>query len=209
MMTMIPGTLFIIAAPSGGGKTSLIERLVKAVKNLEVSVSHTTRCKRPGEIEGFNYFFIEKAIFADMLQRNIFLEYATVYGESYGTSREWVHEKLKQGVDIILEIDWQGARQVKKIIPDCVSIFILPPTLTTLHQRLIDRGQDKAEVIEKRMLQAKDEIKHCDEFDYLIVNEDFEKTLSQLLHIIHASQLRQSKQQQRYANLIKELTNCS
>lgn len=206
MKNTVPGTLYIIAAPSGGGKTSLVDRLVKSLDQIEVSISHTTRKKRSGEIHGINYYFIDQKTFEEMRQQEIFLEHATVYGESYGTSRDWVLNKLKNGIDIILEIDWQGARQIKKIISDCVSIFILPPALSILHQRLISRGQDDPEIIEKRMQQAKNEIRHCYEFDYLIINETFEITVDNLMHIIHANRLLQRKQSLRYLKLLNELT---
>jgi guanylate kinase len=203
----IKGTLYIISAPSGAGKTSLVEQLIKEIDDIAVSISYTTRSRRAGEVDYKNYFFIDQLTFDQMLSRGAFLEYATVYGQSYGTSREWVMEKLEQGIDIILEIDWQGAAQVRELLPDCISIFILPPSLEALHERLQKRGQDNQAIIEKRMLEAQNDISHYNEFDYLLVNEHFEKTLDDLKGIIRSGRYRLEKQVLRHADLLNNLLN--
>ena len=177
--------LFIIAAPSGGGKTSLTRALVKSVDNLVISVSHTTRPIRPGEKDGVNYHFITKQEFHRLRdEQKVFLEYATVFGYLYGTSREWVLSQLKQNKDVILEIDWQGAQQIRKLFNDTVSIFILPPSMEILRKRLEERGQDSPAVIEKRMQAAEEECSHKDEFDHVIVNNDFNDAVTELKNII-------------------------
>ncbi len=181
---MTKGTLFIIAAPSGAGKTSLVKELVDQTDNLIVSVSHTTRSPRPGEEDGVNYHFVAQDDFLKMMERGDFLEHAQVFDNYYGTSQRWVEEQLNTGQDVILEIDWQGARQVRQIMPDCIGIFILPPSRQTLEDRLRSRGQDSEEVIARRMQDAKSEISHYGEFDYLVVNDDFETALVDLAAII-------------------------
>ena len=178
--------LFIIAAPSGGGKTSLTKALVKSVDNLVISVSHTTRPMRPGEKDGVNYHFVTPEKFQELIQQNIFLEHAKVlgFGYDYGTSREWVMSQLKQNKDVILEIDWQGAQQIRKLFDDTVSIFILPPSMEILRKRLEERGQDSPAVIEKRMQAAEEECSHKDEFDHVIINNDFNDAVTELKNII-------------------------
>lgn len=176
--------LFIIAAPSGGGKTSLTRALVKSLDNLVISVSHTTRPIRPGETDGVNYHFVSAEAFSALIQREVFLEYATVFGYQYGTSREWVSAQLKKNQDVILEIDWQGAQQVRRLFKDTVSIFILPPSMEVLRKRLEERKQDAPAVIEKRMQAAKEECSHQNEFDYVITNDDFDTAVSDLKNII-------------------------
>ena len=180
---MIKGTLFIIAAPSGGGKTSLVKELVAQTKDLIVSISHTTRSPRPGEVDGTDYHFVTEQAFLDMMERGDFLEHAQVFDNYYGTSQRWVEEQLDAGKDVILEIDWQGARQVRRIMPDSIGIFILPPSRQTLEARLRSRGQDSDEIIARRMQDAKSEISHYGEFDYLVVNDDFEVALADLAAI--------------------------
>ena len=176
--------LFIIAAPSGCGKTSLVKALMERSKNLSVSVSYTTRKSRKGEVNGENYHFVSKATFAQMITNNDFVEYAEVFGNMYGTARSSINEKLNANIDIILEIDWQGARQVRKNLPDTVSIFILPPSKDALLERLKNRGQDDDETISKRMENAEREMSHYEEFDYIIINEQFDSALSDLMNII-------------------------
>jgi len=176
--------LFIIAAPSGCGKTSLVKALMERSKNLSVSVSYTTRKARKGEVNGENYHFVSKDTFAEMITNNDFVEYAEVFGNMYGTARSSINEKLSANIDIILEIDWQGARQVRKNMPDTVSIFILPPSKDALLERLKSRGQDDDVIISKRMENAEREMSHYEEFDYIIINEQFDFALIDLMNII-------------------------
>ncbi len=187
---MSAGSLFLISAPSGAGKTSLVDALVKAANNIEtenlcVSVSHTTRPMRPGEVDGINYHFVSAEVFAQMVERDEFLEHAEVFGNNYGTSKAWVKQRLQESCNVILEIDWQGADQVKQIMPEAISIFILPPSLETLRARLTSRGQDDPGVIEKRMTEAVNEISHYPQADYLLINDNFEAALAGLMDIIH------------------------
>lgn len=177
---MNKGNLYIIAAPSGAGKTSLVKKLISKLGNLVVSVSHTTRQSRPGEIDGKDYFFISVETFRQMQGENAFLECAQVFDNFYGTAQQTVEDNLTQGRDVILEIDWQGAQQVRKLIPDCISIFILPPSIKVLQQRLENRGKDNADIIARRMRDAVTEMSHYPEFDYLIVNDDFNVALEAL-----------------------------
>ncbi len=176
--------LIIIAAPSGCGKTSLVKALLDSYDNLCVSVSHTTRKARKGEIDGENYHFISTETFKEMIGNNDFIEHAEVFGNMYGTSRANIKEKLENNVDIILEIDWQGARQVRQNMPDSISIFILPPSINTLRERLTNRGQDDEDTISKRMANSKTEISHYNEFGYLIINNQFDSALNDLKSII-------------------------
>lgn len=199
------GTLYVIAAPSGAGKTSLVNALVKVNDNIKVSISHTTRPKRPGEQEGVDYYFVSKSEFEGMIAKHCFLEYAEVYGHYYGTSREWVEKQLQQDIDVILEIDWQGAQQVRKLYPASQSIFILPPSRQILKARLMDRNQDSEQVIEQRLAAADSDIAHYHEFDYLVVNNIFETALVDLQTILHANRLRQGRQAQKFKGLLSEL----
>ncbi|RAU16900.1 guanylate kinase [Nitrincola tibetensis] len=199
------GTLYILSAPSGAGKTSLVRALLAEDQQVRVSVSHTTRAMRVGEVEGQDYNFVSHDEFNAMIEAGQFLEFADVFGNKYGTSQAWVIEQLKQGVDVILEIDWQGAAQVRHLMPEAVCIFILPPSRDTLLQRLNARGQDSAEVIAGRMAEAVSEMSHYPEFDYLIVNDDFATALRDLQSVFVAQRLRQSSQQVRYASLLTEL----
>jgi len=201
------GQLFIIAAPSGGGKTSLVRALLECLDALTVSVSHTTRPARPGEQEGRDYYYIDTATFESLIAADAFLEYAPVFDHYYGTRRDEVERNLSQGVDVILEIDWQGARQVRAKWPTSQSIFILPPSLTALRQRLQQRGQDRPEIIERRMRDAVSEMRHYNEFDYLIVNDDFEQSLATLRAIFIASRQRKEMQILRHRRLIDALLN--
>jgi len=176
--------LFIIAAPSGCGKTSLVKALLGSSSKLSVSVSHTTRKPRKGEINGENYHFVSKERFGEMISNNDFVEHAEVFGNMYGTARSNIKKKLEANIDIILEIDWQGARQVRENMPNSISIFILPPSKNVLLQRLTDRGQDDEETISKRMKNSESEMSHYDEFEYLVVNDQFDSALNDLKAII-------------------------
>lgn len=183
------GSLFLISAPSGAGKTSLVDALIKAANNSDseklcVSISHTTRPMRPGELDAVNYHFVSSKVFAQMVENKEFLEHAEVFGNNYGTSKAWVNQRLQQSCDVILEIDWQGADQVKQIMPEAVSIFILPPSLEALRARLTSRGQDDLSVIEKRMAEAVSELSHFAQADYLLINDNFEAALDGLMDII-------------------------
>ena len=204
--------LFIIAAPSGCGKTSLVEALIKKTKNLCVSVSHTTRPPRPDEVNGINYYFVSINEFEKMIKNNAFVEHATVFDNHYGSSTKLIREKLDKGVDVILEIDWQGARQVKENMPNSVSIFILPPSKEALLGRLQQRAQDNDATINKRMSDAQNQMQHFNEFDYLVINDDFNSALNDLNLIIcrpdKASErfsLSLSEQSKKYINLLKKL----
>ena len=199
------GTLFTVSAPSGAGKTSLVSALVKSNPEVCVSISHTTRPMRPGEIDGVNYHFVDHATFESMLEQGAFLEQAQVFSNRYGTSQQWVVDTLKQGIDVILEIDWQGAEQVRKLMPDTVSLFILPPSLACLRQRLTGRGQDAAAVIEARMNEAISEMSHYVEADYLIVNDDFTVALAQFQALVTSQHLRLSRQAERHCQLLSDL----
>ncbi len=181
---MKAGTLFIFSAPSGAGKTSLANALVESLPDLVFSVSHTTRPPRPGEQHGVHYYFVTQKDFEEMIAAGRFLEYARVFDHLYGTSRAVVENLLKQGKDVILDIDWQGARSIKQQMPQAVGIFILPPSRAALKERLTLRGQDPPEVIERRMREASAEMRHYDEFDYVVVNDEFEAALQDLKAII-------------------------
>jgi len=205
VMSATTGTLYIVSAPSGAGKTSLVKALVDAQPQVRVSVSHTTRAMRPGEVDGVNYHFVSRDEFLARLERNEFLEHAEVFGNLYGTSQRWLEQTLAEGYDLILEIDWQGAQQVRRLMPQAQSIFILPPTQEALRQRLNNRGQDSDEIIEKRMREAVSEMSHYVEYDYLVINDDFAHALIDLQSIFRANQLKQQAQQQRHARLLSEL----
>jgi len=205
VMSATTGTLYIVSAPSGAGKTSLVKALVDAQPQVRVSVSHTTRAMRPGEVDGVNYHFVSREEFLARLERNEFLEHAEVFGNLYGTSQRWLEQTLAEGYDLILEIDWQGAQQVRRLMPQAKSIFILPPTQEALRQRLNNRGQDSDEIIEKRMREAVSEMSHYIEYDYLVINDDFAHALIDLQSIFRANQLKQQAQQQRHARLLSEL----
>ncbi|MBK8536124.1 MAG: guanylate kinase [Candidatus Competibacteraceae bacterium] len=199
------GTLYIVAAPSGAGKTSLVKRLVETTPGVAVSISHTTRPPRPGERNGEHYHFVPMATFEAMIASDAFLEHAQVFGNRYGTSRTAVLAQLETGQDVILEIDWQGARQVKALLPDSLTIFILPPSRAALRQRLSGRGQDSAEIIERRMAAALDELSHYAEFDYLVMNDDFATALDQLRAILIAQRQRRAAQLERQQELLQAL----
>jgi guanylate kinase len=199
------GSLFIVAAASGTGKTSLVKALVDAMPGLGVSVSHTTRPIRPGEIDGVNYHFTAREEFVRMIGDGEFLEHAEVFGNLYGTSKQWVVEQLQQDRDVILEIDWQGAQQVRRLLPESIGIFILPPSLEALQSRLTGRGQDSPEVIANRLHEAQGDIAHYAEFDYLVVNDDFNAALADLKSVVRAARLSYRSQSVRQEVLIQRL----
>ena len=203
---MILGNLFIITAASGAGKTSLVSELLAKDDQVKLSISHTTRQPRPGEQEGAHYHFVNDAQFMSILNAGGFLESADVHGAKYGTSQASVDAALQAGFDVILEIDWQGAAQVRKLYPQSISIFILPPSVETLAARLNSRGQDSVEVIQKRLAAARAEMSHVVEFDYVTINDTFELALQDLMAIIRASGLKSQSQLQRHAKLIQQLT---
>lgn len=205
MSTSGTGTLYIISAPSGAGKTSLVKALTDDLPFIRVSVSHTTRSARPGETDGVNYNFTSVDSFQEMIGRGEFLEHAEVFGNFYGTSHPWVKQTLAQGYDLILEIDWQGAQQVRRLAPESRSIFILPPSIEALRQRLNNRGQDNGDVIDGRMQQATAEMSHYVEYDYLIINDDFDTALNELKSVFISGRLQQTAQQQRHSELLAKL----
>lgn len=201
------GTLYTVSAPSGAGKTSLVAALIERSEKLVVSVSHTTRPIRPGETDGVNYHFVAESEFLAMLERTEFLEHARVFDNLYGTSQIWVEEQLDRGIDVILEIDWQGAQQVKRLMPQSQAIFILPPSRDALEQRLNARGQDGADTIQRRLSEAAEEMSHYTESDYLVINNQFELALTELQAIITSARLRTGKQVSELATLLQNLLN--
>ena len=201
------GQLLIVSAPSGAGKTSLIKALMEQDQRVEVSVSHTTRPQRPGEVQGVNYFFISTETFHEMREAGAFFESAEVFGHFYGTSLTQLEARLSDGADVILEIDWQGAQQVRKLLPDSTWLFILPPSLKALKARLQARGQDAEDTIEIRMRAARDEMSHWDEADYLIINDQFDSALEALQALVRSLRLRTGQQQSVLQNLIEDLLN--
>ena len=205
MSTQGTGTLYIISAPSGAGKTSLVSALLEDLSFVRVSVSHTTRAARPGETDGVNYHFTNVDDFRAMIDRGEFLEHAEVFGNYYGTSHPWVKETLAGGQDLILEIDWQGAQQVRRLVPEARSIFILPPSIEALRQRLNNRGQDNGDIINSRMQEAAAEMSHYVEYDYLIINDDFATALNELKSIFISGRLSQAAQHQRHSQLLARL----
>ena len=199
------GQLYVVSAPSGAGKTSLVKALVDGNNALAVSVSHTTRAKRPGEVDGINYHFVSVAEFNNLKEQGGFFEWAQVFDNFYGTSKQGVIEQLNQGMDVILEIDWQGAAQVKQQMPNAVAIFILPPSTAALRQRLTGRGQDDESIIERRMQSARDEISHYGDADYVVLNDQFETALNELQTIIKSQRLTQHHQSLRLTSVIDDL----
>jgi guanylate kinase len=200
------GTLYILSAPSGAGKSSLLRALLDTVGDtVAVSVSHTTRKPRPGEIDGRDYHFVGPATFQAMVEAGAFLEHARVFDNHYGTSRPAVEQQLLAGQDVILEIDWQGARLVRELMPESTGIFILPPSREALRERLQGRGQDDDAVIERRMRDAISEMSHYDEYDYLVINDVFERALEDLVAILRSRRLRLADQSQRLAGLLRTL----
>jgi len=203
--TSFTGTLFIFSAPSGAGKTSLVKALLDCTSHIGVSVSHTTRAPRPGETDGKDYNFVSVDSFRQLIEDNAFLEHAQVFDNFYGTSQQWVESELAEGRDVILEIDWQGAQQVRHLMPDAVSVFILPPSIEALQQRLSGRGQDSDETIARRMRDAQSEMSHYGEFDYLIVNDDFDNALQELRAVVVARRHRLAAQQVRHQQTLQAL----
>ena len=199
------GNVFIICAPSGAGKTSLVAELLRRDRGARLSVSHTTRAPRPGEQDGRDYHFVSRPTFEAMIGRGEFLESAQVHGNLYGTSQRWMDNQRAQHVDIVLEIDWQGAQQVRRLIVDAIGIFILPPSLAALRRRLNERGQDSTAVIERRLQAAKGEIAHLADFDYVIINNNFDDAVEDLVSIVRAARLRTASQVSRHSDLINTL----
>ena len=206
MINKIKGNLFIISAASGAGKTTLVKKLLTLINDLTLSISHTTRNPRPGEIDGKDYFFVTNEIFAEMVKEDKFLETAKCHGSFYGTSRNFVQEVRDTGKDIIFEIDWQGAKSIKAIFPEAISIFILPPSLKKLEERLIARGQDSEDTIKVRLSAAKSEMSHVNQFDYVTINDNFDDALKELQSIIMAKKLNTKHQKNNYQKLIDQLT---
>lgn len=204
-MSIEAGTLFVVAAPSGAGKSTLVNALLEREPTISLSVSHTTRPPRPGERYGRHYYFVERGEFEREIAEDIFLEHAEVHGNLYGTSRTTVQALLAQGRDVLLEIDWQGAEQIRRSKPDCVSVFILPPSRAELERRLRGRGSDSAEVIERRLHNSRGEIAHADQFDYILINDAFEQALGDLQAIVRAVRQRSALQWRRHEALIAEL----
>ena len=204
-MQQSQGTLYIISAPSGAGKTSLVKALLEQDAKVRVSVSHTTRAPRDGEVDGVAYNFVSLAEFDQVIDAGQFLEYAEVFTNKYGTSKLWVEEQLAAGIDVILEIDWQGAQQVREKMPNALSIFILPPSRAELERRLTGRGTDSAEIIAGRMAQAESEMSHFGEFDYLVINDQFDDALNQLQAIFTANRLKMGVQTAVQKSLLEDL----
>jgi guanylate kinase len=196
------GALFIISSPSGGGKTSLVRALLEAEPEVRLSVSYTTRAARPGEVDGRDYHFVTPPVFERMLEAGEFLESAVIYGNRYGTSQKWIERERAEGHDVLLEIDWQGAQQVRRLMRQVVSIFILPPSPEVLESRLRGRGEDSEEVVTRRLAAARDEIAHVSEYEYVIINEDFNRAAQDLRSIIRAERLKLARQLARNINLI-------
>lgn len=199
------GNFYVVAAPSGAGKTSLVRALVNSLENIKLSISYTTRPPRSSDIEGVDYHFVNEEKFQKMISNQQFLEYAIVYDYHYGTSREWVLKELNKGIDVLLEIDWQGARQIRQQFSQTISIFILPPSMKVLYERLNKRNRDNVAIIRDRMEHARSEITHYHEFDYLIVNDDFNSALQDLTHIVKTQRLRCSSQEYHLVSLLAEL----
>ena len=202
---MSKGTLYVVSAPSGAGKTSLVKAMLERDSGILVSVSHTTREMRPGEVDGVDYNFVAMDEFNKMIEAAAFLEFAEVFTNKYGTSQLWVQEQLDNGKDVILEIDWQGAQQIRRLMPECLSIFIVPPSKEALRERLNNRGQDSEEVIEHRMSEAVSEMSHYGEYDYLVVNDEFDTALNDLHSIFVAQRLKLDNQQDSQSELLTSL----
>jgi guanylate kinase len=201
----MPGNLFIISAPSGAGKTSLVHALLGINTHIDLSISYTTRDPRPGEQDGKDYHFVSRDTFLEMAKRGEFMESAEVYGNLYGTSQTWISQEIARGRDILLEIDWQGAAQVRRLFPDSISIFVLPPSIATLEQRLKGRGKDDDAVIRKRMAAVREDVAHVAEFDYVIINDNLDDALRELDAVVVSARLRCAKQLSRHHDLINQL----
>lgn len=203
-MTATPGSLFIVSAPSGAGKTSLVRAILQSGVDLSLSISYTTRAARSEEVEGRDYHFISRENFEEMRRNGEFLESAQVYGNYYGTSKKWINEAIAAGRDVLLEIDSQGARQVRQVFPQAISLFILPPSLEVLEMRLRSRGQDSPEAIGRRLASAREEVSHVSEYDYVIINETLDRALYDLRCIVQAERLRTAKQLVRHCNMLEQ-----
>jgi guanylate kinase len=201
----LSGSLIVVSAPSGAGKSSLVKALIASMENVQVAVSHTTRVPRPGEVNGEHYHFVDPDRFRQMVAEDAFLEHAQVFDNYYGTARQSLQAPLRAGCDLILEIDWQGARQVAELFPDAISLFIAPPGLEALRDRLVARGQDDAAVIERRMRDARAEMSHANEFDYLLINDVFDEALAQMRCLVSAVRLRRELQIRRHPQLFDGL----
>jgi guanylate kinase len=199
------GCLFVLAAPSGGGKTSLVAALLEREPGIRLSVSYTTRAPRPGEEDGVHYHFVDEPRFMALKAAGELLEHAYVHGHWYATSATWLREQVAQGRDVLLEIDWQGAAQVRRLVPDAVLVFILPPSLASLRERLEKRGQDSADVIGRRLDAAREEMRHCGDFDYVIMNQEFARAVDDLSAIVRAARLTATRQVVRHAQLLARL----
>lgn len=204
-MQHLPGNLFILSAPSGAGKSSLINALLAQHTDMQLSVSHTTRAPRPGETDGVHYHFVSVEQFKQLIAEGVFLEWAEVFGNFYGTSRHAIETELAKGRDVFLDIDWQGAQQIRPQVPGVLSIFILPPSVAELEKRLNNRGTDSAEIIAKRMAQAQSEISHVTEYDYVLINDDFQQCLQQFAAVVLSQRLTLAKQQQKQPALFASL----
>jgi guanylate kinase len=200
------GNLFIVSAPSGAGKTSLVKAMLATTPDIDLSVSYTTRPPRAGEVDGKDYHFVSREAFLAKAQHGDFLESAEIYGNLYGTSQSWIQAETASGRDILLEIDWQGATQVRRVFPACIGIFILPPSLQVLESRLKSRGKDSDEVIARRMQAARDEIAHVAEFDYVIINDKLDDAVQQLRTVVVAAGVSRDRQLARHQDLINQLT---
>jgi guanylate kinase len=201
------GNLYVISAPSGTGKTTLVKALVDSIPGITVSTSHTTRPKRPAETHGVNYYFVEESEFQRMVSNHEFLEYATVFDHHYGTSRRWVEETLAMGQDVILEIEWQGCLQIQKIFPNCISIYILPPSVNDLFNRLTNRNQDSKEIIKQRLQDVRETMHHIGEYNYVVINDDFSTALADLAVVVQSGRLLQTRQMIKNAKLLSQLEN--
>ncbi|AVG14463.1 MULTISPECIES: guanylate kinase [Chromobacterium] len=204
-MSQLIGNIYIVVAPSGAGKTSLVAALLQAEPSVELSVSYSTRAARKGEVDGKHYHFVDRSVFDAMVERGDFLEHAEVYGNCYGTSAPWIRSRLEAGQDILLEIDWQGAEQVRAVFPDAIGIFIAPPSIEELERRLRGRDTDTEEVILRRLASARAEIDKIDEYDYIVVNDDFERAKLDLISIVRAQRLKSGPQRRRLADMFRRM----
>ncbi|MBB5191806.1 guanylate kinase [Silvimonas terrae] len=202
---MAKGTIFVVTAPSGAGKTTLVAALLAADQQIQLSVSYTSRVARAGEVDGKDYHFVDRAAFEGMIQAGDFIEWAEVYGNYYGTSKKWLESVIDDGRDILLEIDWQGAQQVHKLFPDSVGVFVLPPSINTLEQRLRARGKDPEDAIQRRMSKAREEMGHVSEAQYVIINEHIDDAVRDIISVVRAERLRGDRQAVRHADLVNSL----
>lgn len=202
---MSRGNIYVVTAPSGAGKTTLVRALLASDQQIQLSISYTTRAPRVGEIHGKDYYFVTRHEFENMINANALIEHAEVFGNYYGTSQNWIESMLAQGKDILLEIDWQGAQQVRKLLPEAIGIFILPPSLMALESRLRGRGKDSEEVIVRRLAAAREEISHVDEFDYVIINDHFEEAMRDMVSIVRAERLKLGRQSILYHAMISAM----